>query len=357
MAKLWQGVLKEYSDYMPENLKQNIVTLQEGGTPLIEAFEIEKILNNGSKVFLKYDGINPTGSFKDRGMTAAITDAVNQGSKAVVCASTGNTSASAAAYSSYANINCTVLIPEGKIAEGKLAQAVIYGAKVIQIDGNFDDCLKIARELSENYPITLVNSINPARMQGQKTASFEIIDFLGDSPDIHCIPVGNAGNITAYWMGYNEYFEHQKCTKLPKMWGFQAEGAAPLVEGHIFENPETIATAIRIGNPARKDDALNAVSKSNGLVDKVSDGEILEAQKLIANSTGVFCEPASAASIAGLLKKAQANLVPPNQIITATLTGNGLKDPQWALKDLNGPTFKPINLSNSTAEVANFLNL
>jgi threonine synthase len=297
----------------------------------------------GCNVWLKYDGANPTGSFKDRGMTMAISKAAEDGSKAVICASTGNTSASAAAYAVKAGMKCAVLVPEGKIAMGKLAQAIVHGATLLQVNGNFDDCLTVARELADNYPVALVNSVNPVRIEGQKTASFEIIDQLGFAPDIHCLPVGNAGNITAYWKGYREYKSDGISDSLPRMWGFQAEGAAPLVNGAPVRNPETIATAIRIGNPASWDFAIAARDESEGLIDSVTDAEILEAYRLLASTEGLFCEPSSAAGVAGMLKRHRAGQLDPGQTSVCTLTGNGLKDPHWALESAADPVIIDVN--------------
>ena len=341
MAHQWRGIIEEYRDRLPIADSDVIVTLGEGGTPLVYACEISERV--GAKVYLKVEGMNPTGSFKDRGMTLAITDSLRRGAKAVICASTGNTSASAAAYATKAGLTSAVLIPQGKIAMGKLAQAVAHGAKILQVEGNFDDCLTLARDLAEHYPISLVNSVNPVRLQGQKTASFEIIDSLGDAPEIHCLPVGNAGNISAYWMGFTEYFKDGLATHRPAMWGFQAAGAAPFVAGHPIEHPETIATAIRIGNPASWDLAINARDESGGLIDSVTDEEILSAHNLLSAKEGIFVEPASAASVAGLLKKSASGKVPTNAIITCTVTGNGLKDTQWALKDAQDPIVVPVD--------------
>ena len=341
MAHQWRGIIEEYRDRLPIADSDVVVTLGEGGTPLVYACEISDRV--GAKVYLKVEGMNPTGSFKDRGMTLAITDSVRRGAKAVICASTGNTSASAAAYAAKAGLTSAVLVPQGKIAMGKLAQAVAHGAKILQVDGNFDDCLTLARDLAQNYPISLVNSVNPVRLQGQKTASFEIIDSLGDAPEIHCLPVGNAGNISAYWLGFTEYFKDGLATHRPAMWGFQAEGAAPFVAGHPIAKPETIATAIRIGNPASWDLAVVARDESGGLIDSVTDEEILAAHQLLSTREGVFVEPASAASVAGLLKKASRGEVPKDAVITCTVTGNGLKDTQWALKDAQDPIVVPVD--------------
>ncbi len=330
MAHQWRGVIAEYRDRMPLVESAPIVSLGEGGTPLVYAGTLSELV--GASVWLKYEGANPTGSFKDRGMTMAISHAASEGALAVICASTGNTSASAAAYAVKAGMTCAVLIPKGKIAMGKLAQAVVHGAVLLQVEGNFDDCLVLARELSEKYPVALVNSVNPVRIEGQKSAAFEIVDRLGQAPDIHCLPVGNAGNITAYWRGFQEYQTSGITDSAPAMWGFQAAGAAPLVSGAPVSNPETIATAIRIGNPASWDNAISARDESNGHIDSVTDQEILAAYHLLAEKEGLFCEPASAASVAGLLKMHTAGKVPADSVITCTLTGNGLKDPQWALE-------------------------
>jgi len=341
MAHQWRGLIEEYRDRLPVSAATPVVTLREGGTPLVYACVISEM--TGCNVWLKYDGANPTGSFKDRGMTMAISKAAEDGAKAVICASTGNTSASAAAYAVKAGMKCAVLVPEGKIAMGKLAQAIVHGATLLQVNGNFDDCLNVARELADHYPVALVNSVNPVRIEGQKTASFEIIDQLGLAPDIHCLPVGNAGNITAYWKGYREYKTDGISDSLPRMWGFQAEGAAPLVNGAPVRNPETIATAIRIGNPASWDFAIAARDESEGLIDSVTDAEILEAYRLLASSEGLFCEPSSAAGVAGLFKKHRAGLLDSGQTIVATLTGNGLKDPQWALEGAADPVIIDAN--------------
>mgnify|MGYP001255267950 FL=1 len=340
-----KGVIATYERFLPLTPKTPRITLLEGNTPLIYLENISREF--GLKVYVKYEGANPTGSFKDRGMVLAIAKAIEEGSKAVICASTGNTSASAAAYSARTGIKSIILIPEGKIALGKLAQAMIYGAKVIQIDGNFDNCLELAKSISENYPVTLVNSLNPYRLEGQKTAAFEIIDVLGRVPDYHFIPVGNAGNITAYWMGYQEYHENGLSDSLPKMMGFQAEGAAPIVYDRVFEHPETIATAIRIGNPASWKRAVAARDESGGAIEALTDAEILNAQKLLASSEGVFCEPASAASFGGLLRKVHQGIIHPSDVVVCTLTGNGLKDPEAVLKSVD----RPVVLKNSLEAV------
>ena len=345
MAHQWRGVIAEYRDRLPIRDEDVVVTLGEGGTPLVPACELSEL--TGAEVYLKVEGMNPTGSFKDRGMTMAITDALRNGSRAVICASTGNTSASAAAYAAKAGMKSAVLVPQGKIAMGKLAQAVVHGATILQVDGNFDDCLNLARDLALEYPVALVNSVNPTRLQGQKTAAFEIVDALGDAPDIHCLPVGNAGNISAYWLGFTEYANDGIATKLPKMWGFQAAGAAPFVAGHPIEKPETIATAIRIGNPASWDFAIAARDDSGGLIDSVTDEQILQAYHLLAEKEGFFVEPASAASVAGLLQQAQRGLVPANAKIVCTVTGNGLKDTQWVLNDAPQPVVVPVDVHHA----------
>ncbi|MDP9069746.1 MAG: threonine synthase [Actinomycetota bacterium] len=328
----WRGVIEEYRDLLPVSPATPVVTLQEGGTPLLPAPRLSERV--GADVWLKYEGLNPTASFKDRGMTLAISKAAEGGAKAVVCASTGNTSASAAAYAARAGLTCAVLIPEGHIALGKLAQALIHGARVLQIRGNFDDALEIVRELGERAEVTVVNSINPFRIEGQKTGAFEVVDALGDAPDVHCIPVGNAGNITAYWKGYLEYRQAGRCSKLPTMVGFQAAGAAPIVEGHPIDHPETVATAIRIGRPASWYGATAATQESGGGVYAVSDDEILDAYRFLAAGESVFCEPASAAAVAGLLKVG----APEGATVVCVLTGHGLKDPDIAIGQIAVPT-------------------
>jgi threonine synthase len=327
---LYNGIIEQYREFLPVTDKTPIVTLQEGRTPLIRAKNLEKEFP-GYAIYLKYEGMNPTGSFKDRGMTLAITKALEEGNKAVICASTGNTSASAAAYSARAGMKCVVLIPENNIALGKLAQALIYGAKVIALQGNFDDALDMVKEISSNYPLALVNSLNQYRIEGQKTGAFEICDVLGDSPDYFCIPVGNAGNITSYWKGFREYCEAGKTNKLPRMLGFQAEGAAPIVRGHVVEKPETKATAIRIGNPARWEEAARAADDSGGKIDMVSENEIFETYAMLAGTEGVFVEPASAASVAGMIKYIKADKIPKGSTIVCINTGHGLKDPDSAI--------------------------
>jgi threonine synthase len=350
----WKGIINRYKEYLPVSEKTPVITLQEGNTPLIHAKILSGMVGKGIEVFLKYEGVNPTGSFKDRGMTVAVSKAKEEGSQAVICASTGNTSASAAAYASKANLKCIVLIPRGAIALGKLAQALIHGAEVIAIDGNFDAALELVKEISTKYPITLVNSLNPYRIEGQKTAAFEVCDQLGKAPDYQAIPVGNAGNITAYWKGYKEYKQKGSIDRLPKMLGFQAEGAAPIVRGKVVKNPKTIATAIRIGNPASWKGALAARDESGGIIDIVSDAEILGAYKLLASGEGLFVEPASAASVAGLLKLAKKgyfkhktlNIKHETIKIVCILTGHGLKDPDSAIKSVKEPKVVPANLES-----------
>ncbi|HYA44655.1 MAG TPA: threonine synthase [Acidimicrobiales bacterium] len=324
-------MIEHYREHLPVSPATPVVTLLEGGTPLLPAPRLSQ--RTGAHVWLKVEGANPTGSFKDRGMTVAISKALEEGAKAVACGSTGNTSASAAAYAARAGLTCVVLIPDGYIALGKLAQALVHGAKVIQVRGNFDTALALVRELAEREPVTVVNSINPYRIEGQKTGAFEIVDVLGEAPDVHCMPVGNAGNITAYWKGYREYQDAGRLQKLPRMFGFQAAGAAPLVLGHPVEKPETIATAIRIGNPASWYGATAAASESGGLVAAVSDDEILEAYRFLAVEESVFCEPASAASVAGLLQVG----VPEGSKVVCVLTGHGLKDPDIAISQIAVP--------------------
>jgi len=326
----WEGVIKAYREYLPVTEKTPLLTLNEGNTPLIYAPYLSQRV--GAKVYLKFEGANPTGSFKDRGMVVAVAKAMEEGARAVICASTGNTSAAAAAYAAKAGLKCVVLIPEGNIALGKLAQALFYGAKVIAIKGNFDEALKLVREIGKNHPIAIVNSINPYRIEGQKTAAFEICDVLGDAPDYLFIPVGNAGNITAYWRGFKQYYELGKTKKLPKMMGFEAEGAAAIVKGEPIPNPETIATAIRIGNPASWQGAVAAANESGGKISYVTDEEIIEAYRLLARKEGIMAEPASAASVAGLLKYRREHEFNRDDVVVLVLTGHGLKDPDNALK-------------------------
>lgn len=335
-ARPWRGVIAEYRERMPLPGDARIVTLCEGGTPLVASDWLSEL--TGCRVLLKFDGTNPTGSFKDRGMTMAISTALHQGAEAVICASTGNTSASAAAYAATAGLTPAVLVPAGKIAMGKLAQALAHGAELLALDGNFDDCLRVARELSDSYPVALVNSVNPVRIEGQKSAAFEVVDTLGAAPDIHVLPVGNAGNITAYWKGYTEYRRDGVAASTPRMWGFQAEGAAPIVRGAPVANPETVASAIRIGNPASWRQAEAARDESGGLIDMVSDERILAAHRALSRREGLYCEPASAASVAGLIAATESGRVDAGQTIVCTLTGHGLKDTQWTLQDAADPT-------------------
>jgi threonine synthase len=350
---MWRGVIREYWDFLPVRREDCIITLLEGNTPLIPSSRIVKKVSSGIDLYFKYEGLNPTNSFKDRGMTVAVSMAKEMASKAVICASTGNTSASAAAYAAKGGMKAFVLIPEGKIALGKLSQAMVHGAQVIQIEGNFDEALHIVREISETEPITLVNSLNPYRIEGQKTAAFEIIDALGFVPTYHCLPVGNAGNITAYWKGYKEYWEKGRIDSLPKMLGFQAEGAAPIVRGKVVEHPETIATAIRIGNPASWKRAEAARDESGGLIDMVSDEEILEAYRMLASLEGIFCEPASAASLAGVLKLDRKGFFKKGDVLVLTITGHGLKDPDIAIR----VSQKPVSLPPKKEAVMKYLNL
>jgi len=326
----WHGLIEAYRQYLPVTDKTPVITLHEGNTPLIPAPGLQERIGRQVKVFVKYDGLNPTGSFKDRGMTMAISKAKEAGAEAVICASTGNTSAAAAAYAKRAGMRAFVLIPDGYVALGKLAQALLYGAEVLAIKGNFDKALEIVRQMSDTYPVTLVNSVNPYRLEGQKTAAFEIVEALGDAPDWLCIPVGNAGNITAYWMGFCQYHQMQMCTRLPRMMGFQASGAAPLISGQPIEHPETLATAIRIGNPANWQKAIATKSASGGSFHAVTDAEILDAYRLLASTEGIFCEPASAASVAGMLQV--KDQIPTGATVVCVLTGNGLKDPDTAIK-------------------------
>ncbi|HEU5268227.1 MAG TPA: threonine synthase [Jatrophihabitans sp.] len=337
----WPGVIEAYRARLPVTAETPVVTLYEGGTPLVPARVLSE--RTGCEVYLKVEGANPTGSFKDRGMTMAISKAAEEGAQAVICASTGNTSASAAAYAVRAGMTCAVLVPQGKIALGKLAQALVHGARLLQVDGNFDDCLELARKLAVDYPVALVNSVNPDRIQGQKTAAFEICDALGRAPDVHCIPVGNAGNITAYWHGYREYAADGVVGDAPRMFGFQAAGAAPIVRGAPVLRPTTIATAIRIGNPASWRHAEQARDESHGLIDAVTDKQILEAYRLIARSEAVFVEPASAASVAGLLATVTDGRLPRGSTVVCTVTGNGLKDPEWAISAAPKPITVPVD--------------
>jgi threonine synthase len=348
-------VLREYADRLDVTDATPIVTLGEGGTPLIPAPALER--RTGAKVWVKFEGMNPTGSFKDRGMTMAVSKAIEHGAKAVICASTGNTSASAAAYATHAGITAAVLVPVGRIAMGKLAQAIAHGAELIQIRGSFDDALEIARELADGYPVHLVNSVNNDRIEGQKTAAFEIVEVLGDAPDFHFIPVGNAGNYTAYTRGYREDGAAGASTRMPRMFGFQAEGSAPLVRGEIVREPDTIASAIRIGNPATWQLALDAREETDGYFGAISDAKILEAHRILSAEVGVFVEPASAISVAGLLERAEAGVIPAGATCVLTVTGHGLKDPQWALKTPDGAEVTPIVVDAETGAVAEVLGL
>ena len=340
LGSRYTGLIDKYRDRLPVSDDTRIISLGEGNTPLIRLNHIPKALGRKVDIYVKYEGLNPTGSFKDRGMTMAVTKAVEEGSRAIICASTGNTSAAAAAYAARAGIACFVLIPEGKIALGKLAQAMIHGAVVIQIDGNFDAGMALVKEVANEAPVTIVNSINPYRLQGQKTAAFEIVEELGVAPDYHCLPVGNAGNITAHWMGYCEYADHGIVNNRPVMVGYQAAGSAPFIAGKMIDNPETIATAIRIGHPQSWDKAWQVQKDSNGWFDKCSDEDILAAQKLLAQKEGVFCEPASATSLAGALHDIKKGRIPEGSRIVCTLTGHGLKDPDTAIKQSTGPMLK-----------------
>ncbi len=358
MAHQWRGVIEEYRDRLPVSASTPVVTLGEGGTPLVPARHLSEL--TGCDVRVKVEGCNPTASFKDRGMTTAISVAAERGARAVICASTGNTSAAAAAYATAAGMACGVLVPEGKIALGKLSQAIAHGATLLQVDGNFDDCLTVARKISEAHPVELVNSVNPARIEGQKTAAFEVVDALGDAPEIHCLPVGNAGNITAYWRGYTEYSRTTgsgPATQRPRMWGFQAAGAAPIVLGHPVDSPDTLATAIRIGNPASWQQALAARDESGGVIAAVTDEQILAAHRLLSSRDGIFVEPASAAGVAGLLAQHAAGALDPGQRVVITVTGHGLKDPQWALQDAAGGQVLPVRVGVDAVSAATALGL
>ena len=355
MAHQWRGVLREYADRLDVSDKTPVVTLGEGGTPLLPAPALSAM--TGAKVFVKYEGMNPTGSFRDRGMTMAVSKAVEHGAKAIICASTGNTSASAAAYAAHAGITAAVLVPEGKISMGKLSQAVAHNGQLIQLKGNFDDCLDIARDLANNYPVHLVNSVNNDRIEGQKTAAFEVVSVLEDGPDFHFLPVGNAGNYTAYSRGYAEELARGVTTKLPRMFGFQASGSAPIVLGHPVKDPDTIASAIRIGNPASWELALTARDNTNGYFGAIDDETILKAQRILSAQVGIFVEPASAISVAGLLERAEAGEIPAGSTVVLTVTGHGLKDPQWALRKEDGSQVEPTVVSVDVDEVAGVLGL
>ncbi|MDQ0895519.1 threonine synthase [Agromyces ramosus] len=354
-SRQWRGVIREYADRLDVTDATPVVTLGEGGTPLLPAPALSR--RTGADVWVKFEGMNPTGSFKDRGMTMAVTKAVERGAKVVICASTGNTSASAAAYATHAGISAAVLVPEGKIALGKLSQAIAHNANLIQVQGNFDDCLDIARDLAENYPVHLVNSVNNDRIEGQKTAAFEVVEVLGDAPDFHFIPVGNAGNYTAYTRGYREDIAAGNATRLPRMFGFQAAGSAPIVRGEVVRHPDTIASAIRIGNPASWELALEARDESDGYFGAIDDDKILEAQRILSAEVGIFVEPASAISVAGLLERSAAGVVPAGARVVLTVTGHGLKDPQWALRTADGSDVQPTIVPVDTAEVAAVLGL
>jgi threonine synthase len=343
----WGGVIAEYRDLLPVTDDAPVITLGEGATPLIPAPVLSE--RTGCEVYLKVEGANPTGSFKDRGMTVAVSMAAARGARAVICASTGNTSASAAAYAARGGLACAVLVPRGKIALGKLAQALIHGAKLLTVDGNFDDCLEMASKLAANYPVALVNSLNPDRLQGQKTAAFEIVEALGDAPDAHCLPVGNAGNISAYWMGYREYAKAGRATRTPRMLGFQASGAAPIVRGEPVLAPTTIATAIRIGNPASWRLAEEARDESGGLIGSVTDRQILSAYRLLAGREAVFGELASAAGVAGLLQARESGQLGAGSRVVCTITGNGLKDPDWAVSAAPPPVTVPVDVAAAAA--------
>jgi threonine synthase len=346
MAHPWRGVVEEYREWLPVPADAPVVTLGEGGTPLVRSGALSEL--TGCDVHLKFEGANPTASFKDRGMTVAVSVAVAAGAKAVACASTGNTSASAAAYAAKAGITCAVLVPAGRIAPGKMAQAMAHGATILQVEGNFDACLDLARALAESHPVTLVNSVNPDRIQGQKTAAFEICDALGRAPDHHLLPVGNAGNITSYWLGYREYLDAGRIDRLPAMFGFQAEGAAPIVRGHPVTDPETIATAIRIGNPASWEPATKAAAESGGEILAVGDEEILAAYRRVARE-GLFAELASSASVAGLLALSSSGRLDRGSTVVCVLTGHGLKEPDWATRDAPSPRIVPPALEGVAA--------
>ncbi|GAA3747866.1 threonine synthase [Leifsonia bigeumensis] len=354
-SRQWRGVIREYADRLDVSEATPVVTLGEGGTPLIDAATLSA--RTGANVWIKFEGMNPTGSFKDRGMTMAVSKAVEHGAKVVICASTGNTSASAAAYATKAGITAAVLVPQGKIALGKLSQAIAHNAQLLQVEGNFDDCLDIARELDARYPVHLVNSVNNDRIEGQKTAAFEVVEVLGDAPDFHLVPLGNAGNYTAYHRGYREELARGATTRLPRMFGFQAEGSAPIVRGHVVKDPETIASAIRIGNPASWKLALAAHEDSNGYFGMFSDARILEAHRILSAEVGVFAEPASAIGVAGLLERSDAGEIPKGSTVVITVTGHGLKDPQWAVRQPDGSEVAPTVVPVDTDEIAGLLGL
>lgn len=355
MPNQWRGVIREYADRLDVSDATPVVTLGEGGTPLIEAHPLSQ--RTGARVWVKVEGMNPTGSFKDRGMTMAVSKALERGAEVIVCASTGNTSASAAAYAARAGITAAVLVPEGKIAIGKLSQAIAHNARLLQVQGNFDDCLDIARELAANYPVHLVNSVNNDRIEGQKTAAFEVVEVLGDAPDFHLLPLGNAGNYTAYHRGYREELARGATKTLPRMFGFQAEGSAPIVRGHVVKNPETIASAIRIGNPASWSQAISAREDSDGYFGMLSDEKILEAHRILSADVGIFVEPASAIGVAGLLERADAGMIPKGATVVITVTGHGLKDPQWAVRLPDGSDVTPTVVPVDTDQIAMALGM
>jgi len=354
-SRQWRGVLHEYADRLDVSKATPVVTLGEGGTPLIEAHSLSEM--TGLRVFVKFEGMNPTGSFKDRGMTMAVTKAKERGAQVVICASTGNTSASAAAYAAYGGLTSAVLVPDGKISMGKLSQAIAHNAHVLQVKGNFDDCLDLARDLADNYPIHLVNSVNNDRIEGQKTAAFEVVEVLGQAPDYHFLPVGNAGNYTAYHRGYSEEARRGATNRIPRMFGFQASGSAPFVRGERVKKPDTIATAIRIGNPASWDLALAAQADSNGYFGEIDDAGILAAHRLLSQTVGVFVEPSSAISVAGLLERSEAGVLDKGATVVLTVTGHGLKDPAWALKNADGSDAQPTKVPIDSAHIAQVLGL
>lgn len=354
-SRQWRGVLREYADRLDISDATPVITLGEGGTPLLPAPALSA--RTGAQVWVKFEGMNPTGSFKDRGMTMAVSKAVEHGAKAIICASTGNTSASAAAYAAHAGITAAVLVPEGKIAMGKLSQAIAHNGRLLQVRGNFDDCLEIARDLAANYPVHLVNSVNNDRIEGQKTAAFEVVEVLEDAPDFHIVPVGNAGNYTAYHRGYREELARGVTTKLPRMFGFQAAGSAPIVLGHVVKDPDTIASAIRIGNPASWELAIAAREDSDGYFGAIDDTRILEAHRILSAEVGIFVEPASAISVAGLLEQADAGVITDGSRVVLTVTGHGLKDPQWALRTADGSDVQPESVAVDAAEIADVLGL
>ena len=356
-SKRYTGLIDKYRDYLPVHDDTRLISLGEGQTPLIRLNNVPRIIGKDVDIYVKYEGLNPTGSFKDRGMTMAVTKAVEEGSKAIICASTGNTSAAAAAYAARAGITAFVLIPEGKIAMGKLAQAMMYGAITLQIRGNFDEGMQLVKEVAGEAPVTIVNSINPFRLQGQKTAAFEIVEELGAAPDYHCLPVGNAGNITAHWMGYSEYHKAGLANSLPKMVGYQAAGSAPFMRGHMVDNPETVATAIRIGHPQSWDKAWNVQKESGGWFDELTDEEILQTQRLLAQHEGVFCEPASAASLGGAIRDVKNGKIPEGSKIVCTLTGNGLKDPDTAIAQCQNAVMMTIDAKLGAVKEAILKNM